>query len=51
MKRLFVCLLLIVFFGAARGSEKPNIILMMADALGHGDVGFNGNKPARSTLK
>lgn len=34
---LFNCLL------SAAGENKPNIIFLMADDLGYGDVGFNGN--------
>lgn len=43
---LIIEVLLIGLFGNAtiRSQAKPNVILIMADDLGWGDVGFNGNK-------
>jgi arylsulfatase A-like enzyme len=31
-----------------QAAEKPNVILIMCDDLGWGDVGFNGNKTIRT---
>ena len=36
------------FTGIAAVSERPNIILAMADDMGWGDVGFNGNTIVRT---
>ena len=43
---LFLLLAVLPLFAvpAAAQAEKPNIIFVMADDLGWGDVGFNGNK-------
>ena len=45
--RILLCFLLFLFFvssGAGAQSPRPNILLILADDLGWGDVGFNGRK-------
>ncbi|MGB2501313.1 MAG: sulfatase family protein [Mariniblastus sp.] len=55
MKRsTFIPLIVLTIFLASRlpseasGVEKPNVILIMCDDLGWGDVGFNGGKNIRT---
>ena len=42
--KLTLGLVLITTVNQVMAQDKPNIILIMADDLGYGDVGFNGNK-------
>ena len=48
MLRTFVQPLVVVLsiVGAVTASERPHIVLMMADDLGWGDVGYHGGKIA-----
>lgn len=52
MRAAHLCSLLIAFAAIAtrhaEGVDRPNIVLVMADDLGWGDVGFNGNTVIRT---
>lgn len=42
------CLLVAAFSGFALAADRPNVILVMTDDQGYGDVGIHGNQVVRS---
>ena len=48
VSRFFCSLLFVVGLAGGLAAGKPNIVLIMCDDLGWGDVGFNGNKIIRT---
>ncbi len=43
MKRFILLLALIPFFATAADEKKPNVVVLLADDQGWGDLSFNGN--------
>lgn len=48
MKHILLLTIALIFNLCSFSKERPNIILMMADDLGWGDTGFNGNTIIRT---
>ena len=48
---LFTGIFALVLFVEAKAGEKPNMILIMCDDLGWGDVGFNGGTHSYATSR
>lgn len=47
-KTLLVCTALITFGAGITEAKTPNVIMIMSDDQGWGDVGFNGNKDVKT---
>ena len=42
MKRIWILLLLIAVTGQAHAQDRPNVVVMLADNVGYGDIGAYG---------
>ena len=42
MKRIWILLLLIAVTGQAYAQDRPNVVIMLADNVGYGDIGAYG---------
>src|SRR5271169_7200685 len=42
MKRIWIALLLIGLAGSANAQDKPNVVIMLSDNVGYGDIGAYG---------
>ena len=42
-KLIYLFLISIFFVSCNKKIEKPNVIIIITDDQGHGDIGFNGN--------
>src|SRR5688572_477223 len=42
MKRLWMFVILIVVLGSAKAQDRPNVVIMLANNVGYGDIGAYG---------
>jgi arylsulfatase len=47
MKRIWISLLLIAVTGQAHAQDRPNVVVMLADNVGYGDIGAYGGGEVR----
>ena len=43
MKRLLLCIALLPFLASGAKAAQPNVVILLADDQGWGDLSFNGN--------